>query len=409
LPHRAQLAFSLGLSYLGFLSLGLPDGLLGTAWPSIRASFALPLNALGPLLMVSTACYVAASFAAGWVLARASVGVLLAASCAATAASVIGYALAPAWVVIVSFGALAGFGAGCIDAGLNAYAAVHHSARTVSWLHACYALGAAAGPVLMTTVLAAGHPWQRGYAIVGLGQILLGTAFFLTRAHWPPLYVKPAESSTGDVLRPNASLRDTLRLPATHLGIVAFALYTGLEAAAGAWLYSLLTEARSLAPATAGTWTSVFWGGLAGGRVLSGIAAGSVRSEALLRGCTVCLLLGALLIAGAGAEMLALGGVALLGLAAGPVFPLLIAATPARVGALHSTNAVGFQIAAAALGQSMLPALIGILAARVGLRVVSPTLVAAALGLVLICEALRWVPVAALHGEPPRPSAEPSI
>src|SRR5262245_41911334 len=169
----------IGLAYVGFVSLGLPDGLLGVAWPSIRASFDLPLDALGALLVMFTIGYLISSFSSGRLLTAMSVGTLLALSCLATAASLIGCALTPAWEVMVALGVLAGLGAGAIDAGLNTFAAIQFSARMVNWLHTCYGIGAAAGPVIMTSVLAMRQPWQRGYAIVGGGQLMLAFCFAL--------------------------------------------------------------------------------------------------------------------------------------------------------------------------------------------------------------------------------------
>src|SRR5919204_2389293 len=148
------------LAGLAFISLGLPDGLLGVAWPSIRAYFYLPLDALGALLVMFTTSYLLSSFSSGRLLAHINVGSLLALSCLATAASLIGYALAPQWPIMVALGVLSGLGAGAIDAGLNTFAATHFSARAVNWLHAFYGVGATLGPVIMTAVLSAGCPWQ---------------------------------------------------------------------------------------------------------------------------------------------------------------------------------------------------------------------------------------------------------
>ena len=185
----------LALAYVGFLSLGLPDGLLGVAWPEMRARFALPQGALGGLLATATAGYVAASFAAGWLLRRMRIGGLLALSCLATALSLLGYASAPAWLAVVAWGALAGLGAGAIDAGINAYVASHHSARTVNWLHACYGIGAAAGPALMSAVLMRGLGWERGYLLVGGAQLALAAAFAASYGRWPPVAAPAAGSA----------------------------------------------------------------------------------------------------------------------------------------------------------------------------------------------------------------------
>ncbi len=154
----------LALNFVAFVSLGLPDGLLGVAWPSIRRTFDLPLEALGALLVPFTMGYVASSFASGPILGRTTVGALLAASCLATGVSLSGYAVAPLWPLVVAAAFVAGLGAGAIDAGVNAYVAVHHDAATLNWMHAAYGIGAAAGPLTMTAVLGSGRPWQRAQA-----------------------------------------------------------------------------------------------------------------------------------------------------------------------------------------------------------------------------------------------------
>jgi fucose permease len=381
--HR-RVGLLLALSYVGFVSLGLPDGLLGVAWPSIRARFGLELDALGPLLVATTAGYVFASFSSGRVLARMNLGALLAASCAATATSLLGYAFAPAWFVLVGFGLFAGLGAGAIDAALNTYVATNHSPRTLNWLHACYGVGAASGPALMTGVLMAGHPWQRGYGLVALGQIALALCFTATRPIWPPVAGEThAASPTGA-----ASSRVTLAQPAAWLGMAAFFLYVGLEQSAGAWAYSFLTEVRGVSLAAAGTWVTLYWSGLTAGRVIFGLVANRWPLEALVRGALVAIAAAAALIAADPFPAASALGLALLGFACGPIFPSLIAATPARLGVAHAANGVGFQIAAAACGQALIPWAVGGLAQRSSLAVLGPVLLGFAVALIAVHEVL---------------------
>jgi fucose permease len=382
-PHRSGFLL-IGLAYLSFVSLGLPDGLLGVAWPSIRASFKLPLDALGTLLVMFMTGYLLSSFSSGRIIARLNVGSLLALSCLATAVSLLGYALTAWWWMMVALGGLAGLGAGAIDAGLNTYVATHHSARMVNWLHACYGLGAASGPVIMASVLNAHHPWQWGYGIVGLGQLLLAGCFGLTRQWWP------RASATPDIptATPVPSRGRTLRLPVVWLSIAVFFSYTGLEAAAGTWAYSLFTEARALSAMTAGMWVSIYWGALTVGRFLSGLVVSFVPVRLLLRLCIISLALGAALVWLAPTSLLSFLGLALMGLASAPIFPSLIATTPERLGEAHTANGVGFQIAAAILGQSLVPGLIGVLGHHLSLEVVGPALLTTSLVLLVLYEAL---------------------
>lgn len=368
------------LAYVSFISLGLPDGLNGVAWPSIRAYFNLPIDALGSLLVMFTAGYLVSSFGSGRLLARMSIGLLLALSCLATAASLVGYALSPAWWMMVGLGLLSGLGSGAIDAGLNIFAATRFNARMVNWLHACYGVGAAAGPVIMTSVLAARQPWQRGYMIVAGWQLLLAACFAVTRKLWLEsngVFQEPESTSAT-----NASPLSTMRVPVVWLGIAVFFVYTGIEAAAGTWAFSLFTEARGVSMMTAGTWVSIYWGSLTAGRLLSGFVAGFVSAHRLLSGSVVGVVLGATLIWLGGATIVSFLGLGLMGLACAPIFPSMIASTPARVGARHTPNAVGFQIAAAVLGQSLLPALIGLMAQRMGLEIIGAALLISAAVLV---------------------------
>ena len=170
--------------------------------------------------------------------------------------------------------------------------------------------------------------------------------------------------------------------------MAVFFIYTGLEAAAGVWPYSLFTEARAIPISTAGMWVSVYWGGLTAGRLLSGIVVGFVPVRLLLRLCIVGIALGATLVWLQLADLFSFLGLALMGLSSAPVFPMLIATTPARLGDAHTANGVGFQIAAAVLGQSLLPAILGVLARNLGLEIVGPSLLIAAILLLALYETL---------------------
>jgi fucose permease len=373
---RKTSLFLLILSYLSFVSLGLPDGLNGVAWPSIRAHFNLPVDALGALLVTFTIGYLVSSFSSGRLLSRVGLGELLGLSCAATAISMLGYAVAPAWWMIVGLGTISGLGAGAIDAGLNTFAATEFTARTVNWLHAFYGVGAATGPVIMTRVLASNAPWQRGYAIVGSWQLALGVSFILSRKKWPRTEAPVAGS--GAKTRYAATILSTLRLPIVWLSAAMFFVYTGIEAAAGVWAFTLFTEARGVPSMTAGAWISIYWGALTLGRFASGFIAGWIPINAILRSTMIGVIAGAVLVWLNLAEPVSFVGLAFMGSALAPIFPSLIASTPGRTGNGHTRNAVGFQIAAAVLGQSLLPALTGVLAARFGLEIIGPVLVAAA-------------------------------
>src|SRR5205085_12527051 len=178
--------------------------------------------------------------------------------------------LTPRWELMVALGTVAGAGSGAIDAGLNTYAANQFGARTVNWLHACYGVGASIGSSVMTGVLDAGRPWRWGYAIVALSQLAMAAAFGLTRHRWVAGTTSREPAREPDV----PSSRRTLRLPVVWLSVGIFFVYTGLEAAAGTWAFSLFTEGRAIATGEAGLWVSIYWGRLKAGRGLFGFVAG---------------------------------------------------------------------------------------------------------------------------------------
>jgi fucose permease len=379
------------LAALAFVSLGLPDGLVGVAWPSIRASFGLELDALGALLVAATTGYVASSFSSGHLLGRLNLGTVLAVSCGLTAAALLGYASASSWLAMLALGAVLGLGSGAIDAALNTFVATHHGPRMLNWLHACFGVGAASGPLIMTTVLESGASWRRGYAIVGMAQLVLASCFVLTFRLWPR---SDGAARTAENTR-SATTLATLRVPGAWLGIAAFFVYSGVEASIGAWTYTLLTEGRRMAPVEAGLIVSLYWGSLTGGRLLAAITGGLVGVEQMLRVAVWGVALGVAIVwLNAGAAWTSLG-IVLAGSASGPIFPLLVATTPARLGPHHSANAVGFQIAASAIGLSVLPGLVGVAADTFGVEVIARLNAALALLLVIVYRLLeRAAPLA---------------
>ena len=381
---RSRTTLLVCLAYTAFISLGLPDGLTGVAWPSIRATFDLPLDALGALITTATVGYLVSSFSSGRIVARIGVGWLLVLSCLATAISLLGYWGAPLWAVMVGLGLLLGLGGGAIDAGLNTYAAENFSARTVNWLHASFGLGAAIGPILMSGVISAGRSWRLGFLIVGVAQLLLAGCFLLTRKRW-----RAHPEDGHPVPTASAPLTRTLGLTSAWLSMLLFFLYTGLELCAGQWLYTLLTEARGMQPAPAGIWVSVYWGSLGVGRLLSGVIVAHITVRTLLRLCMFGAMLAVVLLWLHLAPWLSFIAIALLGLSLAPMFPSLISLTPARMGPAHTANAVGFQITAAMSGGAALVGGFGLVADRLGLETLGPFLLFVAILLAGVSELLE--------------------
>lgn len=373
----------IAIAYLAFAAQGLAVSMTGVAWPSIRQTFGLPLDAVGLLFIAEMVGLLVASSCGGPLVARIGVGRLLLLSMAVRGLVLLGYGLAPAWWLVVLLGVAAGAGGGAVGAGANTYFATHHSPALMNWLHASYGVGAALGPAVMRLILDAGFPWRWGYVVAALAAGLLAVCLALTLDRWrlatQPPAVAPGEPSPSPGDR--ARSVDTLKLPLAWAGIALIFLFAGTEATAGQWSYSLFAAARSIAPNTAGFWTSLYWGGSTAGRILFGFVADRWEVRRLLRVVLLGAVCGAALVWTDGVDLLSFLGLVLLGFALAPVFPLITSITPQRVGAKHAANAIGFQVASAGLGVSLWPALAGVLAERVGLEVIGPFLLITAVAL----------------------------
>ena len=380
--NKAHTGWVLLLAYVGFVSLGLPDSVIGVAWPSMRRAFGLPLDALGPYFVVATAGYFLSSFSSGRLVNRWGVGLVLAVSSLITALSLLGYALSPLWIIIVSLSFLGGLGAGAVDSGINTFAAVRFTSRHVNWLHACWGIGAATGPAIMTAVLKHGVSWRWGYVVI------MGILLALTLGFFATLHLWRIDDRENTKPEPHAPRRNTLRLSETWLSIGIFFIYCGIEASTGQWSYSLLVESRSISPVTAGLWVSLYWGSLTAGRFLIGAISNHVPPVRLLRVCMCGVALGLVVFGlrvGHGFEAVGLG---ITGFSLAVIFPTLISQTPRRFDSTHVANVVGFQVAAASAGIAAVPALVGVVARRAGLDVLPGLLIAATIAMIVLHEAV---------------------
>ena len=352
------------LAYVGFVSLGLPDAVIGVAWPTVRNRFELSQSAIGLLFISSGIGYFCSSILAGKLTETLGIGLLLAGSTGLVATAMFGFAFAPLWIIFISFGIFHGLGSGAIDAGLNGYASHAMSAQHMNWQHACYCLGAMLGPLLMTAVLTSGQSYSTGYACVASVMLLLSIMFLATRPQWGQA------SATGTTSEPRVSTLEAIRHPTVRLQIVMFFLYTGLEATFSQWTYTVLTESRGIPPATAGISVGTYWASIGVGRIFFGLIADRVGIDRLLRFSIFGAAAGALLYAVPMGTEAAFAGLLLAGFGLAPVFPCLMTRTPQRLGSSVSAHAVGFQLGAAMIGVAVIPGTLGLLATRFGLQAI---------------------------------------
>lgn len=374
--------FLLVIAFVAFISLGLPDGLLGVAWPSMRASFGVPLDAMGFLLAASVAGYLISSTLSGPLVARLGIGRLLALSSLLTATALIGYTLVPAWFLVLPLGIIAGFGAGAIDAGINNFIAAHHR-PLLYLLHAMFGIGTTIGPLIMTAALNL-STWRAGYLLVGFFQLGLAVIFLLT-AHW---WQDGRAAETAVATAPPATLGQTLRLPLAWLGILFFLLYTGLEVSVGQWSYTLLTEGRGVTANLGGIMVGSYWGAFTGGRLLSGLIVRRLAEKRYLRLSFAGMVIGSLLIWWNPTTAVGLLALPLIGFSLAPIFPALVGSTQERLPRAHVANAIGLQIGAASLGGALLPGFAGTLGRVINLEMIAAVFLGAALALTLLHEFL---------------------
>lgn len=373
MSRRSHDRLLLAMAYLGFVSLGLPDAVLGIVWPSVRETFGLPQGALGWPLAASASGYVLSGLLAGRVLAAAGVGWLLAGSTVLVALGVAGYAFSPGAAVFVGAACVVGWGSGAVDTGLNAYAAERFAPRHMAFLHAAYSVGAALGAFTLSAFVVASRSWREGYALIMVLLAALAVAFFATRKRWqtpepPALELENARAVPIATGVPFGTLR-ALRLPSVPLQASIFFVYSGVELGIGHWSFSILTSSRTMAPEAAAFAVSTYWACIFLGRVLTGFSVERFGTTALVRTgmwvAAAAVLAFAALPLSAVLSTLVLG---VTGLAMAPIYPGLMSETPRRVGASAAGHAVGFQVSAATAGAVLLPTLGGVLAEWRGLE-----------------------------------------
>jgi fucose permease len=371
-----------GTPLIAFVTLGLPAGAIGVAWPHMRASLDAPLAGLGLLLAAWTGAYVLADASLGMLASRIRLPFLLVGGCSLAAAGLLGLAVAPSWWMVPLISLLIGGGSGLFDSAVNVHASLNRGVRYMGWLHASWAVGAALGPPLIVVSLAGTGSWQAAFVAMAAAFIGVGLIIGSRRADWAHADVpKNSDSQSDD--RPSDYRRALLFL------IGLFLVSNGLEATAGDWSYTQLTAARGVGTGAASFGASLLWAGLAVGRIGLGLLGNRVRPIRLLDasvGVAALAAVGFWLTPPPVATFVALP---MIGLGVAVMFPLLVFITPSRVGLRMTTHAIGYGMAAGTLGAGAFPALTGLLLQSLGLLTLGAVLTLLAAALVLLHVASR--------------------
>lgn len=367
--------------YLAFISLGLPDSVLGSAWPVMQIELGVPIETAGLISLVIAGNTIISSLFSGIVIKRLGTGLVTLLSCVMTATSLVGFSFAPSVFWLIMLAVPLGLGGGSVDAGLNSYVAAHYRAHHMNWLHCFWGVGATLGPIIMSFHIA-NADWRSGYFSIAMLQFVLVVVLLVSL----PLWKRAAQAN--QAMHEQAEQQHGQHAPIGRQGVkyalLAFLFYCGVESAMGLWGSSFLVNIKHLSPADAAGWVSLFYAGITVGRLVSGFISFKVANKVLIRWSQIIVLSGTLLFMLPLPAFISLAGFLIVGLGCAPIFPSMIHETPVRFGQEQSQKIIGYQMASAYTGSTLLPPFLGFLAAQTSI-IIFPMFVAVCAVLMLIC------------------------
>jgi len=353
--------------YLSFISLGLPDSLLGSAWPLMYGGLNVPLHYAGYVSMIIAGGTVISSIFSARIIRRLGTGIVTALSVSMTAAALLGFSFSSSFALLCIWAVPLGLGAGSVDAALNNYVALHYKAKHMSWLHCFWGVGASLGPIIMSFFLINKNSWNSGYRAIGLIQCCLVAVLFFTISLWgknkSQTNNEKIESSKG------IKFKDLFHIAGVKQILIAFFCYCSLESTAGLWGSSFLVMEKNIPPETAARWISLYYIGITFGRFISGFLTMKLNNRQMVRlgqGLICCGIIALFLPVG---KVLLLPGFFIIGLGCAPVYPSLLHETPVNFGSDKSQAIMGIQMASAYIGTTFMPPLFGRLTSYFGFNI----------------------------------------
>lgn len=351
----------LAIIYLSFISLGLPDGLLGAAWPSMYPQFSAPVSYAGLLSMIIAFGTIVSSLMSDRLTCRLGAGKVTAISVAMTAAALLGFSCSHSFWMLCLWAIPYGLGAGSVDASLNNYVALHYTSRHMSWLHCMWGLGASTGPYIMGYVLSGGSHWSLGYRYVGILQLILTAILLLSL----PLWKQRHSDAAGSVSDKPLPLSRVIRIPGAKQILVTFFCYCALEQTTALWASSYLALHKGVPTETAAFFASLFFTGITIGRGFNGFLTMKYTDTQLIRMGFAIIAVGIAAMLLPMGDLLVLAGLILIGLGCAPIYPCVIHSTPEHFGPENSQALIGVQMASAYAGTLVMPPLFGLLAGHI--------------------------------------------
>ncbi|HJC46530.1 MAG TPA: MFS transporter [Candidatus Lachnoclostridium pullistercoris] len=368
----------LAIIYLAFISLGLPDSLLGSAWPAMYQEFSVPVSYAGGISMIIAAGTIISSLQSDRLTRRFGTGKVTAFSVFLTAAALFGFSVSHSYAALCLWAVPYGLGAGSVDASLNNYVALHYESRHMSWLHCMWGVGASLGPYVMGYALSGGAGWNMGYRYIAALQVTLTAVLFLSLPLWHRKQQADMGTAQTEESGKTLSLREVIHIPGAKEVMITFFCYCALEQTSGLWASSYLVLRHGLSADTAAGFASLFFVGITVGRALSGFLTLKFNDTQMIRLGQGVIFFGILLLLLPLGKESALSGLVLIGLGCAPVYPSVIHSTPEHFGAEKSQAMIGVQMASAYVGTCLMPPLFGLIANHI-----SPSLLPVYLLLIL--------------------------
>lgn len=376
----------LAIIYAAFISLGLPDSLIGSGWPAMYGELGVPLSFAGILTMIIAGGTIVSSLFSEKLIKKLGVGLVTAVSVLLTAGALLGFSLSRSFGLLCLLAVPYGLGAGAIDAALNNYVALHYSSRHMNWLHCCWGIGASISPYIMSHCLTGGLGWSAGYRSVSVIQFALTLLIFLSLPLWKASKGEEEKEQSGQ----SVGIAASLKIKGVKYMLLTFFSYCALESTAGLWTSSYLISVRGVALETAAQFSSLFFLGITAGRFLSGFVSNRLGDKRIIRTGILTILFGiALLLLPIKADGFALGGLLVIGLGCAPIYPAVIHSTPQNFGKENSQSIIGIQMASAYLGSTFMPPLMGLLAERITIALFPPYLCLFAVLMLVMSERLN--------------------
>ena len=350
----------LAIIYIAFISLGLPDSLLGAAWPVMHEDLGAPLSYAGIISMIIAFGTVVSSLQSDRLTLWLGTGKVTAISVAMTATALLGFSASSEFWMLCLWAIPYGLGAGGVDAALNNYVALHYRSWHMSWLHCMWGVGAATGPYIMGMALEMGTGWPAGYHIIAVMQVVLTIILFASLPLWKERKGE-VQADSGHKRKP-LSLREIFWIPGAREILVAFFCYSAVEQTCGLWASSFLNLSKGISAEQAASFGAMFFIGITVGRAINGFFAMRMHDESMIRMGQVLILLGIVTVMLPAGDAVALAGLILIGLGCAPIYPCIIHSTPTHFGKDKSQAIIGVQMAAAYIGTMLMPPLFGILA-----------------------------------------------